>query len=249
MKKDSEKAIALEKHSAIIANHFLLLEKLTSNRGVHTFRGVNLATDQPLFIKYISRSTSRNTETQKFIEHNFFRQIRAYQKLQQLREQRIEEGDEEIDKFFVKVYQVVKGNINHFAIEQNHFSKKNQFSRHKQENVDFMVMRYIEGTNLKEILKDYKSQKQTMPEEKAISILQSLLEAIEYCHKQSLVHRDICPSNILITKNSQVRLNSLGLAIIKELEAAAKRRFIGEVHYTAPEGILLKSNDSLEKSY
>ena len=70
-----------------------------------------------------------------------------------------------------------------------------------------IVMEYVEGTTLKEWLRE----KHTYKDRKRIAI--QLGEAVDYIHTKGIVHRDLKPENIIITKNgNNVKLTDFGLA-------------------------------------
>ena len=93
-------------------------------------------------------------------------------------------------------------------------------------------MEYVTGTQLFE--KITQQNNQTFNEQTAANYMKSLFQAINHCHAQNIVHRDIKPDNIMITQNDTVRLIDFGLSKAsktnKNLTTVA-----GTPYYMAPE--------------
>ena len=91
-----------------------------------------------------------------------------------------------------------------------------------------IVMEYVEGTTLKEWLKE----KHTRKDRKRIAI--QLGEAVDYIHTKGIVHRDLKPENIIITKNgNNVKLTDFGLA--DSCSYAILKKPAGTPQYMSPE--------------
>ncbi len=91
-----------------------------------------------------------------------------------------------------------------------------------------IVMEYVEGTTLKEWLKE----KHTRKDRKRIAI--QLAEAVDYIHTKGIVHRDLKPENIIITKNgNNVKLIDFGLA--DTCSYAILKQPAGTPQYMSPE--------------
>jgi serine/threonine protein kinase len=101
------------------------------------------------------------------------------------------------------------------------------------ENLYYIAMEYVEGRNLREVLKGYLKQKQLMPVADVLQILKDIADALDYAHKQNIIHRDVKPSNIIITESNNGVLTDFGLAL-NSLEGTIGNTF-GSVHYIAPE--------------
>jgi len=98
----------------------------------------------------------------------------------------------------------------------------------------FIVMEYVEGRTVSEILADWGPY--SFPD--AARIVLQILDAIGYAHKNGVVHRDIKPSNILINEEDVVKVTDFGIA--KLLDAQQKTRTgqgAGSLFYMAPEQI------------
>jgi serine/threonine protein kinase len=71
-----------------------------------------------------------------------------------------------------------------------------------------------------------------------LNYVQQLANAIEYIHKQGLVHQDIKPENILLGRNSKVWLSDFGITIVvREASSQSTQSFTGTLSYMAPERI------------
>jgi serine/threonine protein kinase len=97
-----------------------------------------------------------------------------------------------------------------------------------------MAMENVEGVTLKHLI----SNIGPMPEQRAIRILNQLLEAVGFAHKKGIIHRDIKPSNILISKDDNVKILDFGIAKILQDKGLTKTGTkLGTVYYMSPEQI------------
>jgi serine/threonine-protein kinase len=80
------------------------------------------------------------------------------------------------------------------------------------EGVAFLVMEHLEGTSLKSLLRDLDCQGQRMDLEEVGRIVCALADALDHAHRQGLVHRDVKPSNVLITAGGRPVLTDFGIA-------------------------------------
>ncbi|RIQ11503.1 Stk1 family PASTA domain-containing Ser/Thr kinase [Jiangella rhizosphaerae] len=74
--------------------------------------------------------------------------------------------------------------------------------------IPYIVMEYVEGQTLREMLQEH----QRFTPERSIEILISTLDALEYSHRAGIVHRDIKPGNIMITSGGEVKVTDFGIA-------------------------------------
>ncbi len=100
----------------------------------------------------------------------------------------------------------------------------------------YLVMEYLEGHDLKTILKSEGSISITA----VCSITRQIAYGLQYIHNNKLIHRDIKPSNIFLTKEGQVKILDLGLAGLCRSETSTSdltdtNCVMGSAHYMAPE--------------
>ena len=88
----------------------------------------------------------------------------------------------------------------HIVSVQNYF---------KENGTAYFVMEYIDGMSLKAYLSKNGDK---IPYDRAIAILQPIMEALAQVHSMNLLHRDISPDNIYITANGESRLLDFGAA-------------------------------------
>ena len=104
-----------------------------------------------------------------------------------------------------------------------------------QENENYcMVMEFADGETLKHMI----SSKGPIPEQRAIWILSQMLEAVGFAHKRGIIHRDIKPGNILLTKDDTVKILDFGIAKILQDKGITKTGTkMGTIYYMSPEQI------------
>lgn len=95
----------------------------------------------------------------------------------------------------------------------------------------FLIMEYLEGKTLTEWLKD----NQNNNFETIVNLSLEILNGLAEIHKESLIHRDLKPDNIIITDK---RLIIMDLGVIKDIKEATitiNKKFLGTIKYSAPE--------------
>lgn len=97
----------------------------------------------------------------------------------------------------------------------------------------YMAMQYVEGADLGVLLSNYRDQGTFMPPDVASQILRETALALDYAHRQGIIHRDVKPANILVDRQGKVFLSDFGLALITDL--GTRGEIFGSPHYMAPE--------------
>lgn len=101
-------------------------------------------------------------------------------------------------------------------------------------NVHFLVMEYVPGTDLRRLVR----QQGKLSMETAADFIAQAAEGLAYAHARGLTHRDVKPSNLLITEQRQVKLSDLGLAgLFNEAEPIGDQGGFttGSTDFLAPE--------------
>ena len=96
----------------------------------------------------------------------------------------------------------------------------------------FIAMRYVEGRDLKELLRDG-----PLSAERTIEVCAQVAEALDFAHERWLVHRDVKPSNVLLDARGHVYLADFGLTKRLAEPRAVERGLFGTIDYIAPEQI------------
>jgi serine/threonine-protein kinase len=96
----------------------------------------------------------------------------------------------------------------------------------------FMVMEYVEGTTLDDLLKKYK----TLSTEFIVPVFIQALEGLQHAHRKNIFHRDIKPSNLMLTPDGTVKLMDFGIAKVSgEQKMTQVNKIVGTVEFMAPE--------------
>jgi serine/threonine-protein kinase len=98
----------------------------------------------------------------------------------------------------------------------------------------YIVMEYVEGKTLREII--HKGER--FPLQRAVEIVEGILTALQYSHKNGIVHRDIKPGNIMITDSGDTKVMDFGIARALADSGATLTstwNIVGTAQYLSPE--------------
>lgn len=117
------------------------------------------------------------------------------------------------------------------AARLSHHNIVNMYDVGKDEEVHYIVMEYISGETLKERI-----LREPLPIENSVRIAIDIAEGLEHAHQNNLVHCDIKPHNILMTRAGRIKVTDFGIA--KAVSSSTMQHtgtIIGSVHYFSPE--------------
>jgi serine/threonine-protein kinase len=115
------------------------------------------------------------------------------------------------------------------------------------DNAFFIVMEFVDGANLKAIIEHIKKSGRDFPVEAAVYIGLELTKGLAYAHELTdnngtplhIVHRDMSPPNVLITKNGEIKIVDFGLAKANsQLEKSEPGIIKGKFSYLSPEAAM-----------
>ena len=118
------------------------------------------------------------------------------------------------------------------ASKVSHHNIVNLLDVGSQDNYRYLVLEYVEGRTLKDII----DEKGALPQETAVQIAIRILSALQHMHRNGIIHRDIKPQNILIHADGHVKVSDFGIARLAGSGTISKTDMVmGSVHYFSPE--------------
>ena len=112
----------------------------------------------------------------------------------------------------------------------------------------YIVMELVNGRTLRELLQGHES----IPVKEAVDIVVEILEALDYSHSKGIIHRDIKPGNIMITKTGQVKVMDFGIArALDDIGATMTNTWnvVGTAQYLSPEQATGEAADARSDIY
>jgi eukaryotic-like serine/threonine-protein kinase len=100
--------------------------------------------------------------------------------------------------------------------------------------VPYIVMEFVDGRTLRDLLRD---DRRLLPE-RAAEITDGVLRALDYSHRNGIVHRDIKPGNVMLTRSGDVKVMDFGIARAvsdSQLTMTQTAQVIGTAQYLSPE--------------
>ncbi|WP_394432262.1 protein kinase domain-containing protein [Streptomyces sp. SGAir0957] len=116
----------------------------------------------------------------------------------------------------------------------------------------YIVMEYVEGLPLGSVLDQDVRQYGAMPSDKALKITADVLAALEISHEMGLVHRDIKPGNVMMTKRGVVKVMDFGIARAMQSGVTSMTQtgmVVGTPQYLSPEQALGRGVDARSDLY
>jgi len=103
------------------------------------------------------------------------------------------------------------------------------------DGVYFMVMEFVRGQSLRDVL----VAEGLLAPAQAADVLLQVLAALEHAHRKGIVHRDVKPENVLVTRDGVAKVTDFGLAhAYAEARSTQTGTISGTAHYLAPEQLL-----------
>jgi len=102
-----------------------------------------------------------------------------------------------------------------------------------KEGYHFFAMEHVDGETIQKVL----DRETTAPERRAIEIAIQVVRALEHASSRGIVHRDIKPDNIMISKSGMVKVADFGLARETDSSVTQTGIALGTPHYMSPEQV------------
>ncbi len=115
------------------------------------------------------------------------------------------------------------------ALELAHPNLVKVYDCFREDDKIYLMMEYVDGMSLDELVLRYGP----LPESVVAHVVHSMAQALAYLHSKGILHRDIAPPNILVSKDGHVKVTDLGLAQVSGDDPAANE-FKGRMAFACP---------------
>ncbi|MEV7433490.1 protein kinase domain-containing protein [Streptomyces griseoviridis] len=116
----------------------------------------------------------------------------------------------------------------------------------------YIVMEYVEGSPLGSVLADDIRRSGAMPADRALQVTADVLAALDISHEMGLVHRDIKPGNVMVTRRGVVKVMDFGIARAMQSGVTSMTQtgmVVGTPQYLSPEQALGRGVDARSDLY
>lgn len=103
----------------------------------------------------------------------------------------------------------------------------------QSDGIYFMAMAFVDGVDLDWLINDYSSDKKSLSYDDLLRIIAQIASALDYAHKQGVIHRDIKPGNIMLNNQGRAFLTDFGL--VRDLAVPTLGEIFGSPKYMSPE--------------
>ncbi len=119
------------------------------------------------------------------------------------------------------------------AASLSHPSVVNIYDVGQDGDTHYIVMEYVDGKTLKQVIEE----RAPLPVEEAVEMARQICEALAHAHEHHIIHRDVKPHNILISKTGRVKVTDFGIARAMSTNTIThdSSTVLGSVHYFSPE--------------
>lgn len=121
----------------------------------------------------------------------------------------------------------------------------NVFDQGQDGELAYLVMEYLPGITLRELLKEQKRLTVTQ----TITVMDAVLSGLAAAHRAGLIHRDVKPENVLLAEDGRIKIGDFGLARATSANTATGAQLLGTIAYLAPELVTRGTADARSDIY
>lgn len=107
----------------------------------------------------------------------------------------------------------------------------NVFDQGQEGSITFIVMEYLPGITLRELLNDFGA----LTPAQTVDIVRAVLQGLDAAHSAGIVHRDLKPENVLLADDGRIKIADFGLARASTHNTATSQALLGTIAYLSPE--------------
>jgi serine/threonine-protein kinase len=107
----------------------------------------------------------------------------------------------------------------------------NVFDQGQDQESAYLVMEYLPGITLRELLEEYGS----LTPQQMLDITEAVLSGLSAAHKAGILHRDLKPENVLLADDGRIKIGDFGLARATSANTATGTALLGTIAYLSPE--------------
>jgi serine/threonine-protein kinase len=96
-----------------------------------------------------------------------------------------------------------------------------------------MAMAFIDGVDMGWLIEDYRRENRQMSYDSLLKVVGQIASALDYAHSQGVIHRDVKPSNIMVTAQGRAYLTDFGL--VRDMAIPTLGEIFGSPQYISPE--------------